>query len=135
MATLADDGVRLILRGDSALPPDGLRGSFRATFDAVLAAIAELPEALIEPDGSVAWTGRSSDQRWRISAQLWDGGDRLDAIELFADCPAAVLDRFLAAIGQPLDQLRVYLATEGRRLTYAELSEHLDGRWAARGGD
>lgn len=127
---MSTDGLRIMLRGTSAR--DAIpRGSFEVTFDAALAGVAALPDALTEPDGSVAWAGRREGRLWRITAQLWDGGDRLDAIEVFAHCPAEQLKRFVESTGQPIEAVAFHLATVGRRVAIDELARDLDAAWSA----
>lgn len=127
---MSTDGLRIMLRGASKRDA-GPRGSFEVTFDAALAGVAALPDALTEPDGSVAWTGRRKGRLWRITAQLWDGGDRLDAIEVFADCPAEQFRRFVESTGQPIEAVAIHLATAGRRIPFDELASSLDAAWSA----
>ena len=84
--------VRVFATDDAANKP------LPVTFDAALAALAELPRLFIEPDGSFVWTSPPGEAAWQVDGMLVDGGETLYYCELKGSCPSGALDQVVAAV-------------------------------------
>ncbi len=83
-----------------AAAADSMHGrQLEISFDHALAALADLPNLFIEPDGSFVWTG-STPVRWQVDGNLVDRGDTLFYVELKGSCPPAALDQLLACLAR-----------------------------------
>jgi hypothetical protein len=113
---------------DTVRPATALE-TLTATFDEVVAALAELPRLDVEPDGFFTWTSATGPDDWKLEGQLVDAGRALMYVELKGTVPADVLDQVLTTLGWPKSRLLFELVREG---VYVE--EPGFRQWAGRGG-
>jgi hypothetical protein len=75
-------------------------------FDQAVAALAGLPQMLVEPDGSFVWTSRPGiAPAWQLDGNLVDGGETLYYVELKGSCPAEAFDELLKCVAAPTAKL------------------------------
>jgi len=90
------------------------------TFEAVAAALEQLPLLYFEPDGSFVW-GKGADQdRWQVDGLLMDGGQQLQFVGLRGTCPNSALDQLLEAIAGSDARLLFQQTREGVLLSADE---------------
>lgn len=109
--------------------PADLAQPFAVSFEEVAAALEQLPRLSLEPDGSFFWVGDDPRGTWQLDGLLFDRNEHLMTAELKGTCPAAALDRFLAALGWPQTPVMLQLVQAS-----LYLDEAVFRRWAAHVG-
>ncbi|HZZ73013.1 MAG TPA: hypothetical protein VFE24_12235 [Pirellulales bacterium] len=102
-----------------------LETALPVSFEEAGAALAELPQLYLEPDGSFVQVSAAGEPSWQVEGNLYDCAGRLLYVELKGTCPAAALDRLLAAFGWPAVSLVFQLVRTGIFLDELEFR-----RWA-----
>ncbi len=97
----------LVINGGDLVAP------LPVTFEQAVATLESWDCMLVEPDGSVVWAS----PQWRIDAQLQDGRDGLQYVELRTTAPQRPNRRLAAAFCSEGHQLVVQLIQEGVFLT------------------
>jgi hypothetical protein len=92
------------------------------TFEDAIATMETWNCMLIEPDGSLVWASPN----WRIDAQLQDGRDGLQYVEMRTSAPRPQNEKFLTAFGHPDHSFVVQLIREGVFLDLTTWLELLD---------
>ena len=99
------------------------------TFDAVVAALAELPRLDVEPDGFFTWVSTAGLDDWKVEGQLVDAGPALMYVELKATVPTDMFDQVIATLGWPESRLLFELVRAG-----VFVEEPAFRKWAQCGG-
>lgn len=69
------------------------------TFEAAQAALARLPQMLVEPDGSFVWTSPAgTSPPWQVDGNLVDRGETLFYVELKGACSEEAFNQLLASL-------------------------------------
>ena len=79
------------------------------TFEQAIATMQSWNCMLIEPDGALVWANPA----WRIDAQLQDGRDGLQYVEVRTTAPRHENEKLLTAFGHPDHNLVIQLIHEG----------------------
>jgi hypothetical protein len=102
-------------------------GSNLMAFDAALAALQQLPQMLIEPDGSFVWSSPvGTERRWQLDGTLVDGGATLFYCELKGTCSQAALEQLLACLTDGRTGLAVEMVQSGLMLIQDEFVHEAD---------
>jgi hypothetical protein len=96
-----------------AVPPEARVEPFAAEFDAVVAALEQLPRMFTEPDGAILWTSAEAGAAWQVDGTLAERAGRLLAAELKGSCPPQAFDQLLAAFGWPQSPVMFQLVRAG----------------------
>lgn len=107
-----------------AVPPEALTEPFAVAFDAVLAALDQLPRMFTEPDGAILWASANSEEPWQIDGTLAERSGRLLAAEIKGSCPPAAFDQLLAAVGWPQAPVLMQLVRAGVFLDESSFRQH-----------
>lgn len=108
------------------LQPADLVHPFDVTFDEAGDRLSALPRMFFEPDGSFVWRGERDGETWQVDGNLYDGGGRLQYVDLKGECPPDEFDRMLTAIGWPATTIVIQLTRHALFLGEREFRE-----WAA----
>ena len=106
---------RLHLNGSDLTAP------LPVTFEQAIATFESWKCLLIEPDGALVWASPD----WRIDAQLQDGRDGLQYVEVRTTAPRIENEKLLTALGYPDHDLVIQLIREGAFLKAATWLELL----------
>ncbi len=104
------------------------------TFEAAIATVESWDCLLIQPDGSLVWASPG----WRIDAQLQDGRNGLQYVEIRTTAPRSRNEQLLTAFGHPDHSFVIQLIHEGVFLDLTTWLELLDAEtvsYAARSDD
>lgn len=83
------------------------------SFEQAAESLEQLPLLHFEPDGWFIWGKGAGQDRWQISGQLMDGGERLQYVVVRGTCPEPALDQLLEAVAGPNARLLFQLTREG----------------------
>jgi hypothetical protein len=106
----------LQLNGSDLLPP------LPVTFEEAIDKLKSWNTLLIEPDGSLVWASPD----WRIDAQLQDGRNGLQYVEIRTTAPRPWNEQLLTAFGHPSHRFVIQLIHEGVFLDVGTWLELLD---------
>ena len=117
-------GVALpsLVAGDGG--PPRFTHTMPVTFEALQQRLLELERCDCEPDGFFLLSGREGEVFWRLNGHLNELGDAIHRVELNGDCPVAVLDGVLGALGWPASPLAFELVREGATLLEADFRRY-----------
>ena len=109
------DAVR-VLRGCTlqslGVAPSELDCGFAQSFEEVQAALEQLPRMFFEPDGSFVWKIADGLPRQQLDGLLFDRDGRVRFVELKGACAHEEFERFIAALGTPVEGCLFQLVRE-----------------------
>lgn len=105
------------------LQPADLARPFDVTFDDAGDRLSALPRMFFEPDGSFVWRGERDGRTWQVDGNLYDGGGRLQYVDLKGECPSDEFDRILTALGWPATTIVIQLTRHALYLSERDFRE------------
>lgn len=115
----------IFIRVFSAAGPSAT-GPLPVTFEAAVTALEQLPQMLVEPDGSFVWSSPPGiTPGWQVDGTLVDGGPTLLYAELKGTCRVEELDRLLARLSGGSTNLAFEVVEQGIVLTESEFRREL----------
>jgi hypothetical protein len=108
------------------IQPESLAaGLFSISFEAAVAALAELDRMFCELDGSFVWRGTSPNGEWQLDGLISERAGRVACLELKGGCPIEQWRRLLTAMGVQENHLVAQLMPDGRTMIATDFRKHI----------